>query len=112
MTGFFEDIVYRKYKSTFEAAHYIEGHVKCGIKHGHSYLLEVNFIGDANKWLDFQTLKEDVDSYVQKELDHHDLGNATAEEISKKIGIVLSVKGYRGNLTLWETSKFGVSRDF
>lgn len=103
----------RIYRVTFEAAHYIEGHPKCGVKHGHSYHLCVNLHSDdLNKWIDFADIKGDVDEFVMKKLDHQDLGNASAEEISKKIADYLEKIGYHGNLDLFETEKYGVYRSF
>lgn len=103
----------RIYKVTFEAAHLIEGHPKCGIKHGHSYHLTVNVhTDDLNTWLDFADIKKDVDEYVMKEMDHKDLGNASAEQITKRIADYLVSIGYHGNLDLFETEKYGVYRSF
>jgi 6-pyruvoyl-tetrahydropterin synthase len=106
------DRIYRTYKTTFESAHYIEGHPRCGNLHGHSYNLQVDFLGDGDKWKDFAELKQDVDGYIMLELDHQNLGNKSAEEISKNIGIKLEEMGYHGHLTLNETAKFGIVRDF
>jgi 6-pyruvoyl-tetrahydropterin synthase len=102
----------RIYKSTFEAGHFIEGHPKCGVQHGHSYRLTVNLQSNLDKWQDFADIKKDVDEYVQVKLDHQFLGNASAEEISAWIGHHMEQKGYRGWLELFETDKFGVLRHF
>lgn len=103
--------IQRTYVCTFEAAHIIEGHPKCGRKHGHSYKLELWFTGDTNKWVDFAKIKRSVDAIIKK-YDHHDLGNITAEEIAGQIGVKLSKGGWQGILHLNETAKFGVVMSF
>jgi 6-pyruvoyl tetrahydropterin synthase/QueD family protein len=102
----------RVYRSTFEAGHFIEGHPKCGVQHGHSYHLNVYIDGDIDKWLDFADIKKSVDNYVQKELDHHFLGNISAEQIAKDIALKMEMAGYHGKLELMETDKFGVTLQF
>ena len=102
----------RIYKSSFEAGHYIEGHPKCGIQHGHSYHLIVSFQQDLDEWQDFADIKKDVDDYVQIKLDHQFLGNASAEKISQMIANYLASRHYTGWLELFETEKFGVLRHF
>ena len=103
---------YRIYKSVFESGHLIQGHPKCGVQHGHSYHLSVFFESDLANWQDFADLKTLVDNYVQVRLDHHFLGNASAEQISQDIANYLSDEGYEGWLELFETEKFGVIRHF
>lgn len=102
----------RIYKSSFEAAHVIEGHPKCGVKHGHSYALTVFLKGDSNQFLDFHDLKTIVDSFVQTRYDHRDLGNITCEQIAEQIALHLSSNSFSGTVKLFETSKFGVSFRF
>lgn len=59
---------------TFEAAHHLPGHPKCGKVHGHTYKLTVSIKGEPIKGMvvDFSILKEVVMKEVG-ELDHTDL---------------------------------------
>lgn len=102
----------RIYKSSFEAAHLIKGHPKCGVPHGHSYHLNVYFNGDIEVWVDFHDLKTAVDSFVQTKYDHQDLGDMTAEKIAAEIATYLQDSNYSGYLELFETEKFGVRLHF
>ena len=105
-------IDYRIYKSAFEAGHFIEGHPKCGVQHGHSYHLNVYVLSNLKTWQDFADIKTIVDGYVQVKLDHQFLGNASAEQISDDIATYLTHKGMQGYLELYETEKFGIKRHF
>ena len=98
----------RSYRTGFEAAHIINGHPKCGVKHGHSYKLEVNIMGTAEKFIDFADIKRNVEDCVM-DLDHKDLGDVTAEEIAYSISLHLTNVGYKGHIRLWETDKFSVT---
>lgn len=100
-------ILTRVYKTTFDSSHCIEGHPQCGEIHGHTYHVTVKVTGSSNVWLDFKTLRDDVNEYVHK-LDHKPLGNITAEEICFNIAVYLRDKGYTGQVELFETEKFGV----
>jgi len=104
--------IQRTYECGFEAAHIIEGHPKCGNKHGHSYKLRIIIAGETEKWLDFADIKTNVDSYIMTNFDHQDLGNITAEEIAGKIAQHLSSLGWQGEISLNETAKFGVAMVF
>jgi len=104
--------IQRTYKSTFEAGHFIRGHPKCGVQHGHSYNLIVHVNGFAEKWLDFADIKTTVDSFVQKKFDHQFLGDISAEKISEQISEYLETNGWSGKLELMETSKFGITLPF
>jgi 6-pyruvoyl-tetrahydropterin synthase len=106
-------LLLRGYKTSFEAAHYIKGHPKCGKKHGHSYHLEVRMQGWSDQFLDFAKIKEDVEAIlVQPNFDHTDLGNRSAEDIAMDIGKQLASKQYVGELELHETDKFSVKIQF
>lgn len=58
----------------FDAAHYLPGYAgKCGVMHGHSWVLEVELEGKAGKEgmvVDFARLKEHIDKEVMHFLDH------------------------------------------
>lgn len=100
---------YRIYKTSFEAAHYIEGHVKCGSIHGHSFNLTVKlFEKDLKHWIDFEDIKKQVDMHLIKTFDHKNLGNITCEEIAIKISEFLLSKRYTGSIQLNETNQFGI----
>lgn len=56
----------------FDAAHYIPGHEKCGLMHGHTWRVTVTaqgFVDGSGILLDFHTLDEKVKSVLSK-LDH------------------------------------------
>ena len=59
---------------TFEAAHSLPDHPKCGTLHGHSYKLEVTLEGKVDEntgmVLDFGVLKEIVQRAVLQDVDH------------------------------------------
>jgi 6-pyruvoyl-tetrahydropterin synthase len=90
----------------------IEGHPKCGVKHGHSYQLVCRFAGATEKFEDFAEIKQRVDEYVQPKYDHQDIGDKTAEEIAGDICAYLTSFGYDGEIELSETAKFSVTLQF
>jgi len=61
-------------KFKFEAGHHLPNHPKCGIKHGHSFQLEVSVEGRIRKEtgmvIDFHDLKAIVNSYIIEKVDH------------------------------------------
>lgn len=98
--------------TTFEAAHRLEGHPKCGKLHGHSYKLEV--------WADSSTLEKKFGfvmdfhwiSDVAKKYDHSDIVlDKSCEELAQTIAKQLVDKA-RDNgcdlskltVRLWETA--------
>jgi len=105
---------YRIYKSIFEAGHFIEGHPKCGVQHGHSYHLDVKILEPEllTHWVDFADIKHLVDNFVQTTFDHQYLGNKSAEQIATDIAAYLTDHGHHGHLILMETEKFGVETVF
>jgi len=64
-------------KFTFEAAHHLPGHEKCGRVHGHSYKLRVTFRGPVSSktgmLIDFGAIKAIVQYAVIARVDHRDL---------------------------------------
>jgi 6-pyruvoyl-tetrahydropterin synthase len=102
----------RIYRSTFEAGHFIDGHPKCGVQHGHSYHLSVAIDSNFSKWYDFADLKSEIDNHVQIQYDHQFLGNVSAEQLATRIAKHLTSIGYAGYLELFETEKFGVALTF
>lgn len=58
----------------FCAAHYLPGHEKCGVHHGHNYRVLVTFEGDEvnDMVVDFAKIKEVVQPIID-ELDHQHL---------------------------------------
>jgi len=110
----------------FEAAHYLSNHEgKCKNLHGHSYKLEVeisgNIVNDGSSQqgmvVDFGNLKNAVDYYVIKKLDHKVLNDIlgfypTAENMLEYIhtaifyNFILSNPGQikLERIRLWETS--------
>jgi len=58
---------------TFDAAHFIEGHPKCGQMHGHTWKLKVILEGEPDKSgfiIDFHDFKKIVNSVIIQEVDH------------------------------------------
>jgi len=107
----------------FEAAHFIPKHKKCGKMHGHSYKVEVEFIGKipyAKTMLtDFAYLKR-ILAKVLSRLDHKTLNDelavpTTAEFIARWIYMQIREKFEREgtkkmqilSVTVWETDKYG-----
>lgn len=61
------------YRSRFAAAHRLPGHPKCGVLHGHNYIVEIWIDGPVQKYApvtgmvtDFGLLKEIVKQYDHK----------------------------------------------
>jgi 6-pyruvoyl-tetrahydropterin synthase len=102
----------RIYKAAFESGHFIEGHPKCGVQHGHSYHLTVCLNGDSQTWYDFADMKKEIDDLINESYDHRFLGNKTAESIAEEIVHTLKLKNFGGSLELFETDKFGVKLNF
>ncbi len=71
---------------TFDSAHYIPNHPKCGRVHGHTYRVEIEVEGVVRDGMvvDFEELKEKVKSVIS-ELDHRLLNelleNPTCENL-------------------------------
>lgn len=78
---------------TFEAAHALLGHPKCGFTHGHTYTLEVMVEGKRQGVWGFVIDFHDLDQEVKKVLsyyDHKDLSTKvmpypTVEEIASRL---------------------------
>ena len=72
-----KDMIRVTRRFTFEAAHHIVGHEKCGHVHGHSYVLDVTLKGEPHKetgmTIDFGLLKELVTDSLISLVDHKDL---------------------------------------
>lgn len=74
-------IIGKEYK--FSAAHYLPGHPKCGVMHGHTYTVIVEIEADLNSVgviLDFGELNRIMDN-VLVYLDHRCLNDALGEDI-------------------------------
>jgi 6-pyruvoyltetrahydropterin/6-carboxytetrahydropterin synthase len=113
---------------TFEAAHFIPGHPKCGKTHGHSYKLEVIVRAPVKDGMviDFHTFGDIVRDHVIEHLDHAFLNKLvylnprmaypTAENIAFVIWIILEptfdVLGMRlVAVRVWETATAMVEYD-
>ena len=59
---------------TFEAAHILLNHPKCGRVHGHSYILHISVTGNVNKKsgmiMDFSHLKKFINDEIINKYDH------------------------------------------
>lgn len=96
----------RIYKTSFDAAHFIKDHPKCGQLHGHTYHIEV--IVDRDGWLDFNELREVVDTFLKSRYDHKNLGNKTCEEIAEDIYHRVGFDFKCVQVRVFETGHFGV----
>jgi 6-pyruvoyltetrahydropterin/6-carboxytetrahydropterin synthase len=60
-------------RMSFDAAHYLPNHPKCGKVHGHTWTVEVKVLGPVNPStgmvVDFSTLKEQLKA-ILSEFDH------------------------------------------
>lgn len=100
---------------TFNAAHYLPGHPKCGKLHGHTYKMEIIVSGpvqDDGMTVDFGWLKELVQDYVMPDLDHALLNDSvkmpTAENLCVYVWNVLrtplETSGlHLAHVKIWET---------
>jgi 6-pyruvoyl tetrahydropterin synthase/QueD family protein len=87
---------------TFSAAHCIEGHPKCGEKHGHNYTVSLEVDGSVVKRMvmDFHDMKGALKGVTDR-YDHKDIGDITSEELVERMGKELkgkfpkNVKKYR-----------------
>jgi len=94
----------------FDASHYLPGYKgKCEQFHGHTYRLEVAVEGKPGKdgmIMDFNELKNVVNSAVIEKLDHRNLNdifkNPTAENIALWIFRTLKKKMRVCSVRLWE----------
>jgi len=57
---------------TFDAAHSIPGHPKCGVTHGHTYKVEVSIEVPKDRFYDFAEFKATVQPFIDL-LDHSHL---------------------------------------
>ena len=102
------------YKTTsFESAHLLEGHPKCGKLHGHSYKAEFwvttgALVKPYGFVLDFHTLSD-----IVKQYDHSDvvikvscetLCKDIAEQVSNKLENQTNVWDARVKVRIWETA--------
>jgi 6-pyruvoyltetrahydropterin/6-carboxytetrahydropterin synthase len=98
----------RIYKTTFDAAHFIKGHPKCGKLHGHTYHLTVKIPDKTGNFKDFIEIKEIIDR-VLEEFDHNNLGNETCEELAIEIKTKIQQHFIETiEVELMETEHFGV----
>lgn len=105
--------VQRIYKKSFEMAHTIENHPKCGKTHGHSYHIILSLNGYVDQWLDFATIKAAVDSIIDPNYDHNFQKDCSAEVLARAIGSELSTRfDFSGEIELYETDKYGVKMKF
>ena len=86
----------------FDAAHRIIDHnSKCKMLHGHRYIVEATFI--ANKLdklgmiIDFNTIKNILGKWIDKNLDHNTILNIKDKELGKAISKTTNQKIYYMN---------------
>ena len=103
---------------TFEAAHYLPGHPKCGVMHGHSYKVEVLLEGpvkESGMVLDFGELDYFMNPIISQ-FDHTTLNlivgleTPTAENIctyikEKLLVNLITAGSFKVKVKLWETAR-------
>ncbi len=105
--------IQRVYKKSFEMAHTIKDHPKCGNIHGHSYNIILYIDGNDEIWLDFSDIKKNIDYIIDNIYDHKFHENMSAEQLASEIGQAVNYEyKYTGKLELFETSKYGVTYEF
>jgi len=104
-------------ETSFSAAHYLPGHPKCGIIHGHNYKVRVELEGpeDAEMLVDFGIVKKHLND-ILKDLDHEMLNKyfsmPTAEVLAKYIWEEMSKRFHDRKdihvveVTVYETEKY------
>ena len=77
---------------TFEAAHHLDGHPKCGRLHGHSYKLEVtvNTVASIPISSDFGVLKAVVRRVIIDKFDHQDLNAFLEYPSAERLTVVMA----------------------
>jgi len=105
-------------KVTFEAAHFLPGHPKCGVMHGHHFKVALAVEGQVNPAtgmvIDFTNLKKWLQENVIEQFDHTLLNdkieNPTAENIVEyirekygKTGFQVSADVKLAYIRIWET---------
>lgn len=99
---------------TFEAAHFLPGHPKCGQMHGHSYKVEVTLEGPmdlkTNMVVDFGELSAKVAPFLEA-WDHKVLNEVigaspTAEHLCWLLGAYLTAQfsALKVGVKVWETA--------
>ena len=109
-----------KIRGRFSAAHYIEGHQKCGQLHGHNFTVWLTVsVKDTGKQieLDFDDLKGILDG-VLANYDHENIGNKSSEDLIRDIEDILADKLKRFSqaekfkVGVYETPDLGVEGDW
>ena len=106
-------------KSEFSAAHYIEGHSKCGELHGHNFVVWLTVsVKNTGKQIevDFDDLKRILHETC-RDYDHKNIGNKSSEElvreISKKLNDTLNFKEIeKFKISVSESENFGVEGEW
>ncbi|ODS35607.1 MAG: hypothetical protein A7316_03560 [Candidatus Altiarchaeales archaeon WOR_SM1_86-2] len=109
-----------KIRGGFSAAHYIEGHQKCGQLHGHNFTVWLTVsVKDTGKQieLDFDDLKGILDG-VLAGYDHENIGNKSSEELIREFQGVFRKQLEKFNqaekfrVGVYETPDLGVEGDW
>ena len=106
----------RIYKTSFDAAHFIKDHPKCGQRHNHQYKLKVT-LNSSEEWLDFHVIRERIEKALADIgiVDHTEnwLGHKTCEKLAEDIYRAVlkmchDLKLNNVKVELYETEHFGV----
>lgn len=95
---------------TFEAAHMLPGHTKCGVVHGHTYKVTVEVKGKVDKTdgymvIDLHTLTDTVNK-ILSQFDHtylndHCITPPTCEYLAEIIFHQLNLEFIKSNIILY-----------
>ncbi len=94
---------------TFEAAHMLPGHPKCGVVHGHTYKVTVEVKGKVDKtdgymFIDLHTLTDTVNK-ILSQFDHTYLNDyfvtPTCEYLAEIIFYQLNLEFIKSNIILY-----------
>jgi len=88
---------------TFEAAHFIPNHIKCGVLHGHSYRVGISIVGSFNSkdgmFVDFGEIKKIICKF-----DHVNLNKYFKFPSAENLAIYFALKIARLNRNIFSVT--------
>jgi len=87
---------------SFDAAHYIPGHPKCGVIHGHTYFVNIELVyeGTPETFVDIGEVKEIVKGWDHKliiPIEHSEFWLHLSTETPKKINCRIPYRAIHGS---------------